>query len=168
MSNFYLSDPNVLINGNLKPLEYRIYSYCCSQFNVKKMSAFIRIVNIGGQFQMTKEEVENILINLSKIKVNDKQLISIKDGAEYILFDMPAHRSFLESIGFKKYQSYKGWRALKGYLKQRNTHKVYLYPGLDQYELLDKLESLPLKELEKIKQDPTQLQYPWVLKNVNK
>ena len=82
MSNFYLSDPNVLINGNLKPLEYRIYSYCCSQFNVKKMSAFIRIVNIGGQFQMTKEEVENILINLSKIKVNDKQLISIKDGAE--------------------------------------------------------------------------------------
>ena len=168
MSNFFLNDQNVLINGNITPLEYRIYSYCCAQFNVKKMTAFIRIVNIGGQFQMTKEEVEQVLVNLSKIKVNDKQLISIKDGPEYILFDMPAHRAFIESIGFKKYKSYKGWRALKGYLKQRNTNKVYLYPGLDQYELLDKLESLPLKELEKIKQDPSQLQYPWVLKNVNK
>ena len=166
MSNFYLSDPNILINGHLKPLEYRIYSYCCSQFNVKKMSAFIRIVNIGGQFQMTKEEVEQILVNLSKIKVNDKQLISIKDGAEYILFDIPAHRYFLENIGFKKYKSYKGWRALKGYLKQRNTNKVYLYPGLDQYELLEKLESLPKEELNKITKD--QIQYPWVLKNVNK
>ena len=166
MSNFFLNDQNVLINGNITPLEYRIYSYCCSQFNVKKMSAFIRIVNIGGQFQMTKEEVEQILVNLSKIKINDKQLISIKDGPEYILFDMPAHRSFLESIGFKKYKSYKGWRALRGYLNQRNTNKVYLYPGLDQYELLEKLESLPKEELNKITKD--QIQYPWVLKNVNK
>ena len=166
MSNFFLNDQNVLINGNITPLEYRIYSYCCAQFNVKKMTAFIRIVNIGGQFQMTKEEVEQILVNLSKIKINDKQLISIKDGPEYILFDMPAHRSFLESIGFKKYKSYKGWRALRGYLNQRNTNKVYLYPGLDQYELLEKLESLPKEELNKITKD--QIQYPWVLKNVNK
>jgi len=166
MSNFFLNDQNVLINGNITPLEYRIYSYCCAQFNVKKMTAFIRIVNIGGQFQMTKEEVENILINLSKIKVNDKQLISIKEGPDYPLFDMPAHRSFLENIGFKKYKSYKGWRALRGYLNQRDTGKVYLYPGLDQYELLEKLESLPQKELEQIKKE--QLQYPWVLKNVNK
>ena len=79
---------------------------------------------------------------------------------------MPAHRSFLESIGFKKYKSYKGWRALRGYLNQRNTNKVYLYPGLDQYELLEKLESLPKEELNKITKD--QIQYPWVLKNVNK
>ena len=168
MSNFYLSDPNVLINGLLTPLQFRIYSYCCSQFNVKKMSAFIRIVNIGGQFQKTKEEVEEILICLNKIKFYDRPLISIKEGPEYIEFDMPAHRYFLEQIGFKKYKMSNGWRALNGYLKQRNTHKVYLYPGLDQYELLEKLESLPPKDLEKIKQDPTQLQYPWVLKNVNK
>ena len=87
MSNFYLSDPNVLINGLLTPLQFRIYSYCCLQFNVKKMSAFIRIVNIGGQFQKTKEEVEEILISLSKIKINDKPLISIKEGPQYILFD---------------------------------------------------------------------------------
>ena len=102
MSNFYLNDPNIVINGNLKPLEYRIYSYCCSQFNVKKMSAFIRIVNIGGQFQKTKEEVEEILISLSKIRLYERELISIKDGPKYIIFDMPAHKYFLENIGFKK------------------------------------------------------------------
>ena len=167
MSNFYLSDPNVLINGNLKPLEYRIYSYCCSQFNVKKMSAFIRIVNIGGQFQMTKEEVEKILINLSKIRLYERELISIKDGAKYIIMDMPAHKYFLENIGFKKYKSYKGWRALNGYLKQReDTGKVYLYHDLDQYALLEKLQSLPPEELAAIRKKPDQLRYPWMLRSV--
>ena len=169
MSNFYLSDPNVLINGNIKPLEYRVYSYCCSQFNVKKMSAFIRIVNIGGQFQMTKEEVEKILISLSKIRLYERELISIKDGPNYIIFDMPAHKYFLENIGFAKYKSYKGWRALNGYLKQReHTDKVYLYPNLDQYELLEKLQSLPPAELAEIKKKPDQLRYPWMLKSVDK
>ena len=168
MSNFYLSDPNVLINGLIKPLEYRVYSYCCSQFNVKKMSAFIRIVNIGGQFQMTKEEVEKILISLSKIRLYERELISIKDGAKYIMFDMPAHKYFLENIGFAKYKSYKGWRALSGYLKQReDTGKVYLYPNLDQYELLEKLQGLPPAELAEIKKKPDQLRYPWMLRNVN-
>ena len=169
MSSFYLSDPNVLINGLIKPLEYRVYSYCCSQFNVKKMSAFIRIVNIGGQFQMTKEEVEKILISLSKIRLYERELISIKDGAKYIMFDMPAHKYFLENIGFAKYKSYKGWRALSGYLKQReDTGKVYLYPNLDQYELLEKLQSLPPAELAEIKKKPNQLRYPWMLKSVDK
>ena len=168
MSNFYLSDPNIVINGNIKPLEYRIYSYCCSMFNVKKMSAFIRIVNIGGQFQMTKEEVEVILISLSKIKVHDKELISIKEGPKYILFDMPAHKYFLNNIGFKQYKSYKGWRALNGYLKQReDTGKVFLYPELDQYALLEKLQGLPPAELAEIKKKPDQLRYPWMLRSVD-
>ena len=168
MSSFYLSDPNVLINGLIKPLEYRVYSYCCSQFNVKKMSAFIRIVNIGGQFQLSKEEVEKILISLSKIRLYERELISIKE-AKYIMFDMPAHKYFLENIGFAKYKSYKGWRALSGYLKQReDTGKVYLYPNLDQYELLEKLQSLPPAELAEIKKKPNQLRYPWMLKSVDK
>jgi len=165
MSNFYLSDPNLVINGNLKPLEYRIYSYCCSQFNVKKMQAFIRIVNIGGQFQKTKEEVEEILICLNKIKFYDRPLISIKDGPEYIEFDMPAHKYFLKQIGFEKYKMSNGWRTLNGYLKQINqTDKVYKFPKLDQWQLLEKLQDLPLEELAKIK--PGDLQYPWMLRNV--
>mgnify|MGYP003639538664 FL=1 len=85
------------------------------------------------------------------------------------MFDMPAHKYFLENIGFAKYKSYKGWRALSGYLKQReDTGKVYLYPNLDQYELLEKLQSLPPAELAEIKKKPNQLRYPWMLKSVDK
>ena len=85
-----------------------------------------------------------------------------------IIFDMPSHRKFLESIGFKKYSNY-GWRVLNNHLNEINTKqlkKEYLYPGLDQYELYDELIDLPEEELKKVTKD--QLQYPWVLRNVIK
>ncbi len=100
MSKFYLTDPN-LNTLPLTDLQFRIYQYCCANYNVKKQQAFIRIVNIGGQFQLTKDEVQEQLIELSKIKHLDLPLIQIKEG-RYISFDMPAHKKFLESIGFKK------------------------------------------------------------------
>ena len=166
MSKFYLTDPNI----NTLPLsdiQFRIYHYCCANYNVKKHEAFIRIVNIAGQFQLTKDEVQQHLVELSKIKHLDLPIILIKKD-KYISFDMPAHKHFLESIGFKKYSNY-GWRVLNNHLKEVNTpelNKVYLYPSLDQYELYDQLNDLPTDELLKIKAD--QLQYPWVLKNVIK
>ena len=94
-------------------------------------------------------------------------LITIKQD-KYISFDMPSHKKFLESIGFKKYQS-AGWRVLNGHLKEihnKEIKKEYLYPRLDQYELYDELIDLPEEELKKITKD--QLQYPWVLRNVIK
>ena len=166
MSKFYLTDPNI----NTLPmtaLQFKIYHYCCANYNVKKLQAFIRIVNIGGQFQLTKDEVQEQLIELSKIKHLDLQLISIEQK-NYISFDMPAHKKFLESIGFKKFSNY-GWRVLNGHLKEINTkelNKEYLYPRLDQYELYDKLDDLPTEELLKI--NKKRLIYPWVLRNVIK
>ena len=166
MSKFYLTDPNINTLP-LTDLQFRIYQYLCAQYNIKKHQAFIRIVNIGGQFQLTKDEVQEQLIELSKIKHLDLPLISIEQK-NYISFDMPAHKKFLESIGFKKFSNY-GWRVLNGHLKEINTKllkKEYIYPRLDQYELYDKLDDLPTEELNKIKKE--QLQYPWVLKNVIK
>ena len=166
MSKFYLTDPNI----NTLPmtdLQFRIYHYCCANYNVKKHEAFIRIVNIGGQFQLTKDEVQKELIELSKIKHLDLPLITIKND-KYISFDMPSHRKFLETIGFKKYSNY-GWRVLNNHLNEVHTKqlkKEYLYPGLDQYELYDELIDLPEEELKKVTKD--QLQYPWVLRNVIK
>ena len=104
MSKFYLTDPNIFTLP-LTDLQFRIYQYLCAQYNVKKQQAFIRIVNIGGQFQLTKDEVQEQLIELSKIKHLDLPLISIKQE-NYISFDMPAHKKFLESIGFKKFSTY--------------------------------------------------------------
>lgn len=166
MSKFYLTDPNINTLP-LTDLQFRIYHYCCANYNVKKLQAFIRIVNIGGQFQLTKDEVQQELINLSEIKHLDLPLIKItKDN--YISFDMPAHKKFLESIGFKKFQS-AGWRVLNGHLKAIHTKelkKEYIFPRLDQDELYDELIDLPIEELNKIKKE--QLKYPWVLRNVIK
>ena len=166
MSKFYLTDPNINTLP-LTDLQFRIYQYLCGQYNIKKQQAFIRIVNIAGQFQLTKDEVQEELIVLSNIRHLDLPLITIKQD-KYISFDMPSHKKFLESIGFKKYQS-AGWKVLNGHLKEihnKEIKKVYLYPRLDQYELREQLEDLPTEELNKITKD--QLQYPWVLKNVIK
>ena len=166
MSKFYLTDPNINILP-LTDLQFRIYQYLCGQYNVKKKQAFIRIVNIGGQFQLTKDEVQEELIKLSEIKHLDLPLVSIEEK-KYISFDMPAHKKFLQSIGFKKFSNH-GWRVLNGHLKEINTKKLkkeYLYPRLDQYELYDELSDLPTEELNKIKKE--QLQYPWVLRDVIK
>ena len=166
MSKFYLTDPNINTLP-LNNLQFRIYMYCCANYNVKKQQAFIRIVNIGGQFQLTKDEVQEELIKLSEIKYLDLPLISIKED-KYISFDMPVHKKFLESIGFKKFSNY-GWRVLNSHLKEIHTKELkreYLYPRLDQYELYDQLDDLPTEELKKIKS--VQLQYPWVLRNVIK
>ena len=85
---------------------------------------------------------------------------------KFISFDMPSHKKFIEGIGFKKYSN-QGFRTLNGHFKQiqeaeQNIVRNYLYPGLDQWELLEKLEGLPTEDLKKIK--PEQLQYPWILK----
>ena len=164
MSKFYLTDPNI-INAALTDKEFRIYHYCCSNYNVQKRSAYIRIVDIAGLFQLTKKEVEELLIKLSQIKVNDLPLISMKQE-KFISFDMPSHKKFIESLGFKKYSN-QGFRTLNGHFKQiKDAEQIkirsYLYPNLDQWELLEKLEGLPTEEFNKVK--PEQLQYPWILK----
>ena len=110
MSKFYLTDPNI-INAALTDKEFRIYHYCCSNYNVQKRSAYIRIVDIAGLFQLSKKEVEELLIKLSQIKVNDLPLISMKQE-KYISFDMPSHKKFIESLGFKKYSN-QGFRTLR-------------------------------------------------------
>ena len=166
MSKFYLTDPNIFTLP-LGDTQFRIYQYCCANYNVKKQQAFIRIVNIGGQFQLTKDEVQEQLIELSKIKHLDLPLISI-EKKKYISFDMPAHKKFLENIGFKKFSNY-GWRVLNNHLKEIHSKELkinYLFPRLDQHELHDQLDDLPTEDLKKIK--PGQLQYPWVLRNVIK
>ncbi len=165
-SKFYLTDPKIL-TAALSDQEFRIYHYLCSNYNITKRSAFIRIVDIAGLFQLTKKEVQEILINLSKIKLDDHPLISIKQD-KYISFDMPSHKNFIETIGFKKFSN-KGFATLNNHFQEihrKELNKEYLYPGLDRWELQDQLEDLPTEELNKIKS--SQLLYPWVLRDVIK
>ena len=165
MSNFYLTDPN-LITAPLTHQEFKIYHYLCKNYNVQKHTAYVRLVDIAGLFQLTTKEVEEILIKFCQIKVHDLPLINITKE-KYTTYSMPSHKKFLEQIGFKQNNSYKGFKAINGYLKQVHTKeqkiiKNYIYPKLSEWELLDKLESLPTEEFEKVKED--QLKYPWMLK----
>ena len=166
MSKFYIADPNI-ITAALNDKEFRVYQYCCSNYNVTKRSAYIRIVDIAGLFQLTKTEVEEILIKLTTVKVNDLPLISMKQD-KWISFDMPSHKHFLESIGFKKFSNI-GFKTLGKHFQEVHSKELktdYLYPTLDQHELYDQLEDLPTAELKKIKK--SQLMYPWKLDEVIK
>ena len=165
MSNFYLSDTKVLKENKLNNLDFRVYSYCCHQFNVKTLTSFIRLVDIAGQFQISLEEVQESLSRLARIHSDGDALIKIKDVGKYLIFDMPRHKAFIQSIGFTKFGSSKGWSTLKNHTQQFTTKK-YLYPQLDQYELYEKLNDLTSEEFNRIKE--TDVMYSWVYRNVKK
>jgi len=58
MSKFFLADPLVLTELSIQAKDYRIYQYLCHNYNVKKLTAFVRLVNIAGQFQLPMAEVQ--------------------------------------------------------------------------------------------------------------
>ena len=53
MSKFLIINPEIY-KLNLSDQEFRVYFYICSQFNMKKKQAYVRIVDIAGQSQLTK------------------------------------------------------------------------------------------------------------------
>lgn len=165
MSNFYLSDTVVLKENKLKDLDFRIYSYCCHQFNVKTLTSFIRLVDISGTFQIGLDKVQESLSRLARIHIDGLALISIKDAGKYLVFDMPRHKYFVQQIGFTKFGGSKGWSTLKNHTRQFTTKK-YLFPNLDQHDLYDKLKDLPRAEFDRIKE--TDVMYSWVYRNVKK
>jgi len=166
MSNFYLSDHEVIKELKISHLDYRVYSYLTANFNIKKISAYVRINDVAGQFQLSQTQVKESLSRLSKIVICGSPLITIEDGPHYLIFDLPRHKKFLDSIGFRKHGAAAGWRNLGSYLKQNQDSKIvklYLYPNLDQYQLDDKLRTLSDEELNKINEK--QVMYPWMLRN---
>ena len=166
MSIFYLSDPLVLNELRLQDDDFRIYQHCCRQFNVKTLNCFIRLVDIAGQFQISVEQVQHSLARMTIIRIEGEPLIKIKDSGKYLVFDMPRHRVFIKSIGFQRFNSSKGWKALRDCIANKPLKIKYKFPKLDQYELFDILTDLPEEEFKNIKE--TDLQYPWVLRNAKK
>lgn len=166
MTKFYLADPDIQTVG-LSRLQFQIYHYLCQNYNVKKHEPFVRIVAIGGMFQLSKEEVQAELVELTKYKLQELPLLTISKQ-KYFEFTMPAHKKFLESVGFKKF-SQQGWKTLNSHLNQvhEQEQKIdYLFPNFDQYELYDHLDDLPTDELNKI--DKAKLKYPWMYDKVIK
>ena len=166
MSNFYLSDPQVLNELRLQDNDFRIYCHCCKQFNVKTLSAFVRLVDIAGQFQLSMEQVQLSISRLARIRIEGEPLIKIRDAGKYLVFDMPRHKTFIKSLGFQRYNSSKGWKHLKDHIANKPTNKKYIFDKLDQYQLEYKLISLTTEEFNKINE--TDLKYPWSYRNAKK
>ncbi len=166
MSIFYLSDPLVLNELRLQDDDFRIYQHCCRQFNVKTLNCFIRLVDIAGQFQISVEQVQHSLARMTRIRIEGEPLIKIKDSGKFLVFDMPRHKVFIKSIGFQRFNASKGWKHLREHLANAPVKKKYLYPKLDQYELLDLLIELPQEQFDKIK--PEDLLYGWMYRNAKK
>ena len=165
MKSFFISDPKVITENKISNQDYRIYEYLCANFNIKKISAFVRIVDVAGHFALSQPQVKESLSNLSKIVIDGSPLITIEDGPSYLIFDMPRHKKFLDGIGFRKHSAAAGWKNLGSYLRNNNENKInkkYIYPNLDQYQLDDKLNNLSDEELNRI--DESQVLYPWILR----
>ena len=89
------------------------------------MKSFIRLVDIAGQFQLSLEQVQHSLARMTRIRIQGLPLIKISEGPKYLIFDMPRHREFVKQIGFMKFNSSKGWKALRGTITKVASNKVY-------------------------------------------
>ena len=85
MSSFYLSDPLVLNELRLQDDDFRIYCHCCKQFNVKTLTAFVRLVDISGQFQLSMEQVQLSIARLARIRIENEPLIKITAGRHLVV-----------------------------------------------------------------------------------
>lgn len=172
MSNFYLSDPEILKITKLTDREKIIYQYCCSQFNIKKLTSFIRLVDIAGLFQTGMVQVQQAMQNLAATEIDGLPLIKIVEKERYMAFEMPRHIQFLKQIGYTLNGSSKGWSALKShtssYGKEKDPEIKYQYdfPDLGMYQLQDHLEAMTDAEFAKV--DRNKLAYKWIYDSVKK
>ena len=47
---------------------------------------------------------------MTRIRIDSEPLIKIKDAGKYLVFDLPRHKTFIKDLGFKRYNSSKGWK----------------------------------------------------------
>ena len=88
-------------------------------------------------------------------------------GKALIELGLPDNKEdFIKQIGFMKFNSSKGWKALRGCITNVASNKVYKFPKLDMYQLQDHLAKMPDEELNKLKEED--LLYGWILKNEKK
>jgi len=165
MAKFYISDPKVLNLLTISHTDWRIYSYLCEQFNASTLKSFIRLVNIAGKLSLSMQQVQESLQKMSKIEVEGLKLISITDTGKFLKFDMPRHIAFIQSLGFSRYNTSRGWRSLKEHV-QPKVQNNYKWSDLDQYQLEEKLTSLPNSELVQLKD--SDVKYPWILNKCKK
>ena len=113
MRQFYVSDPE-LFNIKIDATDFKLYEYFCRNYDLKRLNAYVRMVDAADKFKVPLPKIKESLDRLSRITIDFKPLISHTD---FKYFQMPRYKHFLESIQFRKNYSTKGWRGTQKQVK---------------------------------------------------
>ena len=120
MRQFYLSDPE-LFNIKISSFDFMVYEYFCRNYDLKRLRAYVRMVDAADRFKVPMNKIQDSLDRLSRTSINFKPLITHND---FRYFEMPRYREFLEGIQFRKHHSSRGWTNLKKKV-QKDLNGVY-------------------------------------------
>ena len=109
MRQFYVSDP-ALFDIKIDPFDFKLYEYFCRNYDLKRLNAYVRMVDAADKFKVPLPKIKESLDRLSRITIDFKPLITHKS---FTYFDMPRYKHFLESIKFRKNYTRAGWSKLK-------------------------------------------------------
>ena len=109
MRQFYISDPKIF-ELDMSAFDFRLYEYLCKNYDLKRLTPFIRMVDCADYFSKPLPKIKEALERLSLMNIDYKPLITHKN---FTYFNMPRYKYFLESIKFRKNYSRAGWSKLK-------------------------------------------------------
>ena len=101
----------------MSDFDFRLYEYLCKNYDLKRLSPYVRMVDCADNFTTPLPKIKEALDRLSKLNIDFKPLITHKN---FTYFDMPRYKYFLESIKFRKNYTRAGWYKLK---QNVNTYK---------------------------------------------
>ena len=109
MRQFYISDSKVF-DLDMNDFDFRLYEYLCRNYDLKRLTQFIRMVDCADHFSTPLPKIKESLQRLSLMNIDYKPLLTHKN---YTYFDMPRYKHFLQSIKFQKNYTRMGWNKLK-------------------------------------------------------
>ena len=105
----------------MSAFDFRLYEYLCKNYDLKRLSPFVRMVDCADNFTTPLPKIKEALDRLSKLNIDFKPLITHKN---FTYFVMPRYKYFLESIKFRKNYTRAGWYKLK---QNVDTYKNGIY-----------------------------------------
>jgi len=109
LRQFYISDPKIF-DLEMSAFDFKLYSYLCKNYDLKRLTAYVRMIDCADTFSIPLPKIKEALERLSLMNIDYKPLITHKN---FTYFNMPRYKYFLESIKFRKNYSRAGWSKLK-------------------------------------------------------
>jgi len=109
LRQFYLSDPKIF-DLEMSDFDFKLYSYLCKNYDLKRLTAFVRMIDCADNFVTPLPKIKAALQRLSLMNIDYVPLVTHKN---FTYFDLPRYKKFLETIKFTKNYSNKGFNKVK-------------------------------------------------------